>query len=166
MGAGSYTFDDGIAPAYTAETLQDLVAAINGDLEFPHDYVVSLNPTGDALVVVVKDGGTLAPPPIVTAIPAEEIIFSNATQAPSAETTDGTNAINEKATVTFTALQAGDTVTIDTMTLTATAAMTANEVAAAFKAGTNPTKGSFNGTTLTDWEVDPCLLYTSDAADE
>ncbi len=154
-GAGSYTFDDGIAPAYSEENLQDLVAAINGDLEFPHDYVVSLNATGDELVVVVKDGGTLAPPPIVTAIPAEEIIFSNATQAPSAETTDGTDAINEKATVTFTALQAGDTVTIDTMTLTATAAMTAVEVAAAFKAGTNPTKGSFNGTTLTDWEVDP-----------
>ena len=155
LGAGSYTFDDGIAPAYTAENLQDLVAAINGDLEFPHDYTVSLNATGDALIVVVKDGGTLAPPPIVTAIPAEEIIFSNATQAPSAETTDGTDAINEKATVTFTALQAGDTVTIDTMTLTATVAMTADEVAAAFKAGTNPAKGSFNGTTLTDWEVDP-----------
>ena len=153
-GAGTYTFDDGIAPAYSAENLQDLVAAINGDLEFPHDYVVSLNPTGDALVVNVKDGGTLAPPPIVTAIPAEEIIFSNATQAPSADTTDGTDAINEKATVTFTALQAGDSVTVDTMTLTATAAMTADEVAAAFIAGTNPTKGTFSGT-LTDWEVDP-----------
>jgi flagellar hook-basal body protein len=157
-GAGTYIFDDGIAPAYTAETLQDLVAEINGDLESPRDYTVSLNPTGDALLVKVKDGGTLAPPPIVTAIPAEEIIFSNATQAPSAETTDGTNAINEKATVTFTALQAGDTVTIDTRTLTATVAMTAVEVAAAFKAGTNPTKGSFNGTTLTDWEVDPTFV--------
>ncbi|MCX7209498.1 MAG: flagellar hook-basal body complex protein [Burkholderiales bacterium] len=157
-GAGSYTFDDGIAPVYKEDNLQDLVAAINGDLEFPHDYVVSLNATGDALVVVVKDGGTLAPPPIVTAIPAEEIIFSNLTQAPSADTTDGTDAINEKATVTFTALQAGDTVTIDTRTLTATVAMTANEVAAAFKAVTNPTKGSFNGTTLTDWEVDPTFV--------
>jgi len=134
-GAGSYIFDDGIAPAYTEENLPDLVAAINGDLEFPHDYVVSLNPTGDALVVVVKDGGTLAPPPTVTAIPAEEIIFSNATQAPTADTTDGTDVVNEQATVTFTALQAGDTVTIDTMTLTATAAMTGVEVAAAFKAG-------------------------------
>jgi flagellar hook-basal body protein len=154
-GAGTYTFDDGIAPAYSAENLQDLVAAINGDLEFPHDYTVSLNASGDSLVINVKDGGTLAPPPIVTAVPAEEIIFSNATQAPSAETTDGTDAINEKATVTFTALQAGDTVTIDTMTLTATAAMTADQVAAAFLAGTDPTNGSFNGTTLTDWEVDP-----------
>ncbi len=153
-GAGTYTFDDGIAPAYSAENLQDLVAAINGDLEFPHDYVVSLNSSGDSLIVNVKDGGTLAPPPVVTAVPAEEIIFSNATQAPSAETTDGTDAINEKATVTFTALQAGDTVTIDTMTLTATAAMTADQVAAAFLAGTDPTNGSFNGTTLTDWEVD------------
>ena len=153
-GAGTYTFDDGIAPAYSAENLQDLVAAINGDLEFPHDYVVSLNASGDSLVVNVKDGGTLAPPPIVTALPAEEIIFSNATQAPAAVTTDGTDAVNEQATVTFTALQAGDTVTIDTMTLTATAAMTADEVAAAFLAGTDPTNGSFNGTTLTDWTMD------------
>lgn len=153
-GAGSFTFDDGIAPAYSAETLQDLVAAINGDLEFPHDYVVSLNASGDSLVVNVKDGGTLAPTPIVTALPAEEIIFSNATQAPAAVTTDGTDAVNEQATVTFTALQAGDTVTIDTMTLTAIAAMTADEVAAAFLAGTDPTNGSFNGTALTDWTID------------
>ena len=151
-GAGSYIFDDGIAPAYTEENLPDLVAAINGDLEFPHDYVVSLNPTGDALVVVVKDGGTLAPPPTVTAIPAEEIIFSNATQAPTADTTDGTDVVNEQATVTFTALQAGDTVTIDTMTLTATAAMTGVEVAAAFKAGTAGSKGTFSGA-LENWTM-------------
>ena len=151
-GAGSYTFDDGIAPAYSEQNLPDLVAAINGDLEFPHDYVVSLNATGDALVVVVKDGGTLAPPPIVTAIPAEEIVFSNATQAPAADTTDGTDVVNEQATVTFTALQVGDTVTIDTMTLTATAAMTAVEVAAAFKAGTAGSKGTFSGE-LENWTM-------------
>ena len=153
-GAGTYTFDDGIAPPYSAASLSDLVAAINGDLEFPHDYVAAVSPTGDSLIVNVKDGGNLAPPPIVTAKPAEEIIFSNAVQAPSAVTTDGTDAINEKATVTFTALQVGDSVTVDTMTLTATAAMTADEVAAAFLAGTNPTKGTFSGTTLTDWTVD------------
>jgi flagellar hook-basal body protein len=113
---------------------------------------VSLNATGDALIVVVKDGGTLAPPPIVTAIPAEEIIFSNATQAPAVDTTDGTDVVNEQATVTFTALQAGDTVTIDTMTLTATETMTAAEVAAAFKAGTAGSKGTFSGT-LENWTM-------------
>ena len=153
-GAGTYTFDDGIAPPYSAASLSDLVAAINGDLEFPHDYVAAVSPTGDSLIVNVKDGGTLAPPPIVTALPAEEIIFSNAAQAPSAVTTDGTTPVNEQATVTFTALQAGDSVTVDTMTLTATGAMTASEVAAAFLAGTDPTNGSFNSTTLTNWTMD------------
>ena len=67
--------------------------------------------------------------------------------------------VTEYSTVNFDQLGAADTLTIGGLTLTATAAMTATEVAAAFQSIVNggsgtTTKGTFTGS-LTGWKSDP-----------
>ena len=130
-GAVSYTFNDGIAPPYTASNLSDLVTAINGDVANPHDYTVAMNGTGDQLTVNVKDKKTITPPTL-TSIPATDVVFDNVTYAPAATTTQGTDPVNQKASVNFPTLQAGDSVTMAGLTFTATGTVTGADVAKAF----------------------------------
>ena len=59
---------------------------------------------------------------------------------------------NERGTVTFRDMVSGDTITVAGLTLTATGAVTAANVATAFATGTAAANSSFNGT-LTDWKV-------------
>ena len=168
-GAASYTFNDGIAPPYTASNLSDLVTAINGDVANPHDYTVAMNGTGDQLTVNVKDKKTITPPTL-TSIPATDVVFDNVTYAPAATTTQGTDPVNQKASVSFPTLQAGDSVTMAGLTFTATGTVTGADVAKAFSglaAGTTAAAattaalaansalaGSFTAGPLTDWATD------------
>jgi flagellar hook-basal body protein len=59
---------------------------------------------------------------------------------------------NERGTITFRAMVAGDTITVAGLTLTASGAVTAADVATAFATGTAATNSSFSGT-LSNWKV-------------
>jgi flagellar hook-basal body protein len=94
----------------------------------------------------------------LTAIASGNIV--GGTDGASLAITKGASgATRESNSVTFKDLTAGQTVTIGKLTLTATGAITAANVAAAFASitagntGNAVGNGSFNGTTLTDWST-------------
>jgi len=73
--------------------------------------------------------------------------------APGVVPTQGSATQTEEHAVTFTDLIAGQSVAVAGKTLTATGAVTAAEIAAAFNSGTAPANGTFSGTLSSDWEV-------------
>ena len=80
---------------------------------------------------------------------------SGAAKADGLDPQSATGSVTENNTVTFKALVAKDTITIGGITLTASGAMDANDVAAAFAAPTaNVVNGSFDKTTFTGWTAE------------
>ncbi|MDA1245647.1 MAG: hypothetical protein O3B02_11725, partial [Proteobacteria bacterium] len=80
---------------------------------------------------------------------------SGAAKADGLDPQSATGAVTENNTVTFKALANNDTITIGGVTLTASGAITANDVAAAFADPTaNVANGSFDKTTFTGWTAE------------
>ena len=108
------------------------------------------------------------------------IVTTAPTSRVSATSTDGASAIDEAHTLTFKELDAGQSVTVDGLTLTATGALAAAEVAEAFSdlaaasngslksdgtTANSVTNGSFSGVLSADWSsaqrVDTAVTFTS-----
>ena len=106
--------------------------------------------------------------PATKAVAAPAVPTTVATQGSAANGT--TPAVTEEHAITFTSLIAGQSVAVAGKTLTATGALTADEVAAAFNSGTAPTNGTFSGSfsgwgVKTGYTTGSTLSFTSSTPD-